>query len=532
MRIKFVKFLGSILVLMLTFFNVAGQISPGDLSNLHSHLEGISNCTKCHVLGNKVSNDKCLSCHTEIQSRINIQKGYHSSVEVKGKECIICHNEHHGKSFELIRFDIDKFDHNLTGYNLSVPHAKQKCSACHTNKNISNQNIKDKKYTYLGLGTECLSCHDDYHKKTLSSTCLNCHNPDVFKPAPKFNHANARYPLVGKHKNVECIKCHPVDQADGNKFQKFIGIQYGSCISCHKDPHKNKYGQNCNECHSEASFKNVKISKNFDHNKTKFPLEGKHLDVSCQKCHKTKFTNPVKHERCTDCHPDYHKKQFAKNGVSPDCSKCHNVKGFNIYSYSIEDHNKSTFPLEGAHEAIPCIECHKKQKVWDFKGIGIECKDCHKDIHQNIIPGKYYADGNCKICHSNNNWNDIAFDHSQTGYNLTDAHLSTTCSKCHITRDEKGIIQQKFTGLSQDCSNCHKDNHLKQFEKSGTTNCTGCHDTQNWKATKFDHNNTAFKLEGKHISVPCAKCHKPQKEGTVIYIKYKLKEFKCESCHS
>jgi cytochrome c peroxidase len=31
--------------------------------------------------------------------------------------------------------------------------------------------------------------------------------------------------------------------------------------------------------------------------------------------------------------------------------------------------------------------------------------------------------------------------------------------------------------------------------------------------------------------VSCAKCHKPQQEGTLTYIKYKLKEFKCESCH-
>ncbi len=33
---------------------VYGQISPGDLSNAHKDLEGMSNCTKCHVLGDKV----------------------------------------------------------------------------------------------------------------------------------------------------------------------------------------------------------------------------------------------------------------------------------------------------------------------------------------------------------------------------------------------------------------------------------------------------------------------------------------------
>ena len=75
------------------------------------------------------------------------------------------------------------------------------------------------------------------------------------------------------------------------------------------------------------------------------------------------------------------------------------------------------------------------------------------------------------------------------------------------------------------------DKHFKQFEKNGITNCTDCHGTENWKASKFNHNNTAFKLDGKHINVACAKCHKPQQEGSNFYVKYKLKEFKCESCH-
>ena len=58
------------------------------------------------------------------------------------------------------------------------------------------------------------------------------------------------------------------------------------------------------------------------------------------------------------------------------------------------------------------------------------------------------------------------------------------------------------------------------------------HDTENWKASKFDHNKTAFKLDGKHINVVCSKCHKPQQQGSFFYVKYKLKVFTCESCHS
>ena len=105
--------LAGLIMMILSVNRLSAQISPGDLSNPHSKLEGISNCTQCHVLGNKQTNEKCLACHTEINERISSRKGYHSSSEVKGKQCFTCHSEHNGKNFELIRIDIEKFDHNL-----------------------------------------------------------------------------------------------------------------------------------------------------------------------------------------------------------------------------------------------------------------------------------------------------------------------------------------------------------------------------------------------------------------------------------
>jgi nitrate/TMAO reductase-like tetraheme cytochrome c subunit len=527
-----VRIYGTLLLLWLSVLKLAAQLSPGDLANPHAHLEGLSNCTQCHVLGNKISDEKCLACHTEIQQRITLQKGYHVSAEVKGKNCIVCHSDHHGKNFQMIRFDVEKFDHNLTGYPLSASHAKKECKDCHAVKFIADKKIRAKNYTYLGLNQECLTCHTDYHQKTLSSSCLNCHNPDVFKPASKFNHNTARFRLVGKHLNVDCIKCHKVEIKNGNKFQQFKGIQNFTCVACHKDPHMNKFGQNCSQCHNEESFLVVKGGEKFDHNKTDYKLEEKHQSVNCKACHKTKFTDPLKYAKCTDCHADYHKNQFAKNGVSPDCSKCHSLKGFTLFSYTFDQHNLSTFPLKGSHVAVPCTECHKKQKEWSFRMIGINCIDCHKDIHLTFIQPKYYPNSNCRICHTENRWADVSFDHSKTEFNLTGAHIKQNCRACHFKPDQKGSVQQIFSGLTKNCADCHSDKHYKQFEKNGITNCIECHDTENWKASRFNHNNTAFRLDGKHISVPCEKCHKPQQEGSIFYVKYKLKDFKCESCHS
>jgi len=510
---------------------ISAQLSPGDLATPHAHLEGISNCTRCHVLGEKIFNEKCLDCHKEIQGRVTIGKGYHSSSEVKGKECVTCHSDHNGRNFRMIRLDTEKFDHDLTGYKLSLPHSEKDCNACHNTGFIVDPTVRSKANTFLGLNTECLSCHADYHQQTLSSSCLNCHSPDSFRPATNFNHADARFQLAGKHKEVKCLKCHQVGMVNGKKFQEFRGVAFTGCAGCHNDPHQNKFGQNCRQCHTEQSFQLIKNVSKFDHNKTNFRLEEKHLGVSCKECHKTNLTDPLKYDRCTDCHEDYHKGQFTNNGISTDCSQCHSVTGFDRFAYTVMQHNRGKFPLNGSHSAVPCLDCHKKQEQWSFREIGDKCKDCHSDVHQTDMSTHYYPGGNCRVCHNESHWSDVTFDHSKTRFQLTGSHLSQECRSCHFITDEIGGEKQKFSGLSQSCSGCHEDIHFKQFDKNGMTNCSDCHDTENWKASRFNHDKTAFILDGQHINVPCSGCHKPQNEGSAFYFRYKLKEYKCESCH-
>ncbi len=521
-----------VVFLLAVFCNPAiAQISPGDLTASHSHLEGMSNCTKCHILGDKVSNEKCLDCHTELKAQVDLQKGYHSSEAIRGKACVGCHNDHHGRTFDIIRFDKEKFDHQLTGYALLGAHSKKACNTCHKSEFITNPNIKDKKYTFLGLTTTCLTCHSDYHQKTLSADCASCHNYEIFKPAINFDHNKAKFQLAGKHQQVECIKCHPVETKDGHKFQEFTGIKFGSCTSCHVDVHKNQFGQDCRQCHSEESFQIVKGMQDFDHNKTNYKLEDKHQAVNCKSCHKTKFIDPLKHDRCMDCHADYHKNQFTKQGISPDCSACHDTKGFTGFSFTVEQHNESRFQLDGAHLATPCFACHKKQEKWSFRDIGIRCNDCHPDIHKSYINEKFFPDASCQSCHSTNTWSQINFDHSQTAFVLSGKHKEQSCRSCHFIKGTDGIDKQQFTGLASSCTNCHKDAHFNQFADNGITNCNRCHDFDNWKISNFDHSKTRFVLDGQHKNVACKACHKEKQEGQYAYIQYKFKDFKCETCH-
>lgn len=521
----------ALFILLTMPFAAMAQLSPGELAKSHSHLEGISNCTKCHILGEKVSNEKCLACHTELKERIDQKKGYHYSSEVRGKTCVTCHSDHHGTSFQLIRFNREKFNHTLTGFTLNGAHAKQECVACHKGKNIRDQRIREKKFTYLGLDPSCLSCHTDVHRKTLSAKCTECHGQDAFVPAVNFSHARTKFPLTGRHTAVDCAKCHKITTENGQKFQSFAGVSFNTCASCHTDPHRGQFGPKCAECHTTASFHTVQgVSGKFDHSKTDFPLVGKHNAVSCSQCHTNGLNQPVKHAQCLDCHKDFHNGQFTRQGVKTDCSKCHNTNGFTQSQFTIDMHNAGNFILSGAHLATACTECHKKQGIWKFKDIGTRCISCHKDIHQSSLNTKYYPDQSCENCHITDTWKTIQFDHSATSYPLTGGHSGAGCAACHSLHKTSGTGPQ-FAGITQSCSDCHEDAHMGQFAGNGKTDCSRCHDAGFWNHDRFDHSKTKFPLDGQHAKVSCRSCHEVRNEGVKSFINYKLKGTKCEDCH-
>ncbi len=98
----------------------------------------------------------------------------------------------------------------------------------------------------------------------------------------------------------------------------------------------------------------------FNHNSTDFPLMGKHQFVDCQQCHKGSYSDPLAHANCMNCHDDYHEGQIGEGGIMPDCADCHSVEGFSGSGFTIERHQTTSFPLEGAHMAIPCFYVIKR----------------------------------------------------------------------------------------------------------------------------------------------------------------------------
>jgi len=513
----------------LTQVHLFAQISPGDLTTAHADLEGMSNCTKCHELGEQVSNSKCLDCHTEINALIINGEGYHSSSDVKNNNCYSCHSEHHGRNFRIVNFNPNSFDHNKTGFDLTGEHSQIDCNECHNQKFITDSKIKKRKNTYLGLNPYCYLCHEDVHQKTLIDDCSECHNTETFKPAAKFDHSYAKFKLTGAHQKVNCAGCHKVETKNGKKFQTFKGIPFQNCNSCHTDVHKGSFGTNCSSCHMTASFHQINQSA-FDHSRTNFPLVGKHKVVGCNNCHKNPTGYKMKYGLCIDCHTDYHKAQFVVNEQVQNCADCHNEYGFRPTTFSLERHNKTNFPITGAHLATPCESCHYQQNQWNFKGIGIACIGCHENIHKNELKVEFMPDENCTICHETSSWKTISFDHNKTKFQLFGRHSQITCGSCHRAELFEGttII---FSSQKSECENCHSDVHLGQFEVEGVSDCGKCHGFENWKPEKFDHSNTEFKLDGAHKNIECSKCHPQTEVNGNTLIKFKLEDFKCATCH-
>jgi len=527
--IKFFIFLVFVLVFNTTGFS---QISPGDLVEAHAHLEGMSNCTECHELGEKVTNQKCLDCHVEIKSRVDQNKGYHASVEVKNRECASCHNDHHGRNFEIIRFKTDTFNHKLTNYELLGKHTDVDCQDCHKKDFISDPEILKLKNTYLGLSQECLNCHADYHQETLSNNCIDCHDYDAFKPALGFDHNNTDYKLKGKHFDLDCVECHAKEIRNGQNYQAFFGIEFDQCTDCHEDVHRNKFGQNCTECHTENSFLEIKKLNSFNHDLTDYPLKGLHQAVDCKVCHTRNLTDALPYQNCTDCHDDDHNNELDNENKDPDCAACHTVNGFTPSTYSFNEHEQSKFPLNGAHQATPCFSCHLEKDDWKFREIGLDCIDCHEDIHKEFLAEKFYPEQDCKACHIENQWKKIDFDHNRTEFELKGEHIEQKCGACHFPTNENGIRTQNFNSFSGNCIDCHSDIHYQQFEKKGLTDCTACHGFDKWTIADFDHSKTLYPIDGEHEKVNCKQCHLEISNEKGTYINYKIKEFKCADCHS
>ena len=156
-----------------------------------------------------------------------------------------------------------------------------------------------------------------------------------------------------------------------------------------------------------------------------------------------------------------------KAAAGPDpqlegCGVCHSTRTWqDLHGF---EHSRSEFPLEGAHRAVPCRDCHKPtglemQKVSaQFNTAPQRCSGCHDDIHGGQFVGKF-SSGDCARCHSAARWKPSTFDHqADSSYLLTGAHKNVPCTLCHKVMSEKaGRVVLIYQGTPRACSACHGD---------------------------------------------------------------------------
>jgi hypothetical protein len=467
-------------------------LMPGDV--IKGHVKEEEKCELCHKkFDKKAQSQLCMDCHKDVGKDVSDKKGHHGRIDTS-KECKECHAEHKGRDFKAAEFDHKKFDHKLTDYELKGGHLaeKVKCESCHkTGKKFRE------------APTVCHTCHekDDEkaHKGKLGKDCAKCHSEKDWKTTT-FDHDKTEFKLLGKHTEVKCLKCH-IDN-------KYKGVPK-TCVGCHKKDddkaHKGKLGDKCENCHTEKDWKTVK----FDHDKTKFPLLGKHEEVKCDKCHiDKKYKDTPK--LCNSCHKKDDDKAH-KGKFGPKCETCHNEKDWKEITF---DHGKATkFPLLGKHRApLKCTECHKGDLYKDK--LLMTCISCHKKDDDKTHKGNFGV--KCESCHAEDDWKKIKFDHGkQTKYALLGKHAKAKCTACH-----KGDLYKEK--LKMDCFSCHEkdDKHKGQEGKK----CETCHAEESWTKTTFNHNRmSTFPLLGKHALVGCKKCH--------LAPTFKDAKSDCWSCH-
>jgi hypothetical protein len=538
------------------FFTVSlcAQVSPGPLSKSHESLDTPLKCGSCHVFGAGTPKLHCLSCHREIQDLVARKRGYHGR-QVKAKagdlDCARCHTEHYGKNFSIVKWpdSRDTFDHRDAGYPLTGRHAGLKCEQCHNARHIpaaarARIAVKNFDRTYEGLSTACLTCHEDRHAGQLGADCQRCHTVARWKPLESFDHSATRYPLTGAHHDLACAKCHK-PMSDGKTIQ-YTKLSFGECTGCHQDPHHGAFAARCESCHGTASWKRVEITgTSFDHGKTKFPLNGKHAGVACQKCHKdANFKTAVAHDRCLDCHQDQHRGQFRARADSGDCAACHNDKGWRPTTFTVSDHRQTAYPLAGKHAAVACAKCHPPAGLaTNYHPAFRACLDCHRDPHSAQFADSPWHN-RCEECHTVDSFEPSTFSlarHQATKFSLRGAHTAIACVDCHRQQAGHPPGDRVFRFASLVCEECHQDPHgtvspalLKIRAASGASGCEACHGLRTWKETKpFDHSATAFPLAGAHRLLACGDCHRPQPaQAGTRQLRFAGAPKDCNGCHA
>jgi len=332
-------------------------------------------CGDCHT---GRSGKKGLTTFDKIPSDCNASGKCHEDSLHKGSLGEGCDTCHSSGTWDALKFDHDEpFPDDAKGEVKSFPlkgeHLKNECEDCHPQRKFAE--------TPATCSAEGCHADDDAHKGRLGDKCERCH---VETGDNIFNHNTmSTFHLDGKHLDVRCADCHP-----SITFKP----RPQTCFGCHPEPrvHKGQYGTTCEQCHTTATFQDVKPL----HDVGDFSLRGMHDSLACERCHKDNRPLAGSGNLCLNCHrqDDVH-----QNSLSPRCGECHTQWSFTPARF---DHSKVGCNLTGLHRTFACQDCHR---AGNYVGLSALCAGCHRDdaSRKNEAHQGYTT---CANCHNPNFW--------------------------------------------------------------------------------------------------------------------------------
>ena len=306
--------------------------------------------------------------------------------------------------------------------------------------------------------------------------CALCHSATGWKPAkisPRFDHSKFGFPLEGAHAASDCRACHTSLDFSQQKQQ---------CVSCHEDIHRGELGTECARCHTSRSFIDPATMQR-RHQLSRFPLTGSHAALECESCHRPVSAGHMQfvgtQADCYGCHAaDYRAARtpdHVAGGFPQNCTSCHGSVSWHPARF---DHERTRFPLTGAHRTAACASCHGDGV---YAGKSTACVSCHQSDYDGTTNPAHAAaqfSTACQTCHNTSSWDGASFDHDTnffpiysgrhaglwsqcaTCHNVASNYSQFTCFSCHPhsdptqTQSNHGGVSG-YTYTSQACYSCH-----------------------------------------------------------------------------
>src|SRR5437660_2606446 len=279
-----------------------------------------------------------------------------------------------------------------------------------------------------------------------------------------------KHQLAAAHKTTACTDCHINNNYNLTTPPNACGNSGCHLTTWQQTTNPNHAAAptvfpvaNCSTCHTSPTRR----SSDLDHSTTGFPLTNSHQLAPAGKV--TACTGWDNHKNYNQTRPQnacrnsvYHLTTWQQttnpnHSAAPtvfpvaNCSTCHTTT---TCTSTTVDHSTTGFPLTNSHQLAPagkvtaCTDCHLNNN-YNLTTPPNACGNsgCHLTTWQQTTNPKHstaraaFPAANCSTCHTTTTWTTATFDHSTTGFPLTNSHQLapagkvTACTDCHINNN-------------------------------------------------------------------------------------------------